>query len=139
MNPLTEIISKLEKATGPDRELDGQIALAIGWTFVALAEQRERKAWWREPGAEWFSRREKPPHFTGSIDSALTLVPEGKYWEVAFGLPTPTIKTRYWGQVYGDQDAYDLAHPICHGATPAIALCIASLKAIAALRSRGEQ
>lgn len=127
MNPLTEIISKLEKATGPSRYLDAEIAAAVGLDTGMFI-------WDGQRNFVGVQNNITVPHYTSSIDSALMLVPEGKYWEVAFGLPTPTIKTRYWGQVYGDEDAYDLAHPICPGATPAIALCVASLKAIAALR-----
>ena len=57
----------------------------------------------------------------GSIDAALMLVPEGVPW----------IITRYERGAYSAEvdEAWQYA-----GATPAIALCIASLRARAALR-----
>ena len=58
--------------------------------------------------------------FTSSIDAALTLVPEaGGVWIVGV---EPTDTTRF-------QASLDFGQPICIGATAAIALCIAALKA----------
>jgi hypothetical protein len=67
MVDLLELAERCEKAEGPDRWLDVEIAAAL-----------PRGDWWQdcmgEPGYE-------PRHFTASIDAALTLVPEG--WFVA--------------------------------------------------------
>ena len=55
---LLELIAKLEKASGPDRELDYLIADAFKW------------------------RQSIIPSFTLSLDAALALVPEGEEWSV---------------------------------------------------------
>ena len=95
-----ELIAALERAEGPSRELDAHI--------------------WKSDGC----RVAPVPRYTSSLDAALTLVPEGEAWLVGwddenhanvFVLPSPTSRpTGYHAQ---------------GAATPAIALCIAALKA----------
>ena len=68
---MTGLIARLEAEVGT-RELDGEIALLLGW-------KKRHKGWahWISPdGAE----NQHVPFFTTSIDDALTLVPEG--WSV---------------------------------------------------------
>ena len=68
---IADLIAKLEAATGPDRALD----LAI-WLFVGGNERREaieQQGWIIRAGDEVV------PVFTGSIDAALTLVPDGAW------------------------------------------------------------
>lgn len=122
---LSDLIARLEKATGADRELDFSIAFQIQWRpqtdasreSFALHEAKHDYATAWIAHAPW--RHEWPvPHFTASIDAALTLVPESFYWEVhqdgcAFVRIPNTDE---------DVDAW-------RAATPAIALCIAALKA----------
>lgn len=66
MTNLSNLASRVEDASRPDRELDRAIQLAI------------RKP---VPSDRWTGRDEIPPqkprHFTTSLDAALTLVPEG--------------------------------------------------------------
>ena len=60
------------------------------------------------------------PEYTASIDAALTLVPEGFNWTVD-GFPSgPACASCYLADAGGQ---------LHDGATPAIAICIASLKA----------
>lgn len=99
------LIERLEAASGPDRTLDGAIQRAMG--------------------QDW------PIHFSGcgvanafstSIDAAMTLVPEG--WHTF--LATEDRHSHSWGwELRGGfgQKAHGRAP------TPALALCIASLKA----------
>ena len=93
------LIARLDAATGPDRELDGEI-----W--------REVSGWSEDDGSRldgvWFRRDpedsvafEQPPAYTGSLDAAVTLVRADGYWRV---------------------------HSECWP-TPAIAICIAALRA----------
>lgn len=96
---MNDLIAKLEAATGPDRRLDDAIHVAV----------RGRTAL---------------PPYTKSIDAALMLVPQGFQAYVDTGVG------------YGDAHACvwaDHPHRIQGGArqqaTPAIALCIAALKA----------
>src|SRR5216684_763437 len=83
---LAEIIAKLEVATEGSRELDGDIAEALGLPAIATTgifhvQRREnREGYGLVDRAEWsrdlptyFSW--KAPAFTTSLDAALTLVP----------------------------------------------------------------
>lgn len=58
------------------------------------------------------------PSYTASLDAALTLVPHGKEWEM-YGGVQPVALIYYAGSRYVDGRA----------ATPALALCIAALRA----------
>lgn len=101
-----ELIERLEKATGPDREFDEAIARLAGWYI---------------DGGGYTSA----PRFTASIDAALTLVPKGFNWSL--------------GSMGGKGFKADLHHiergfgPVCIGVTAPIAICIAAIKARAAL------
>lgn len=123
MTSLLSLAERCEAATGPDRELDGEIALASGWTFVKM--KGDAQPYWRKPGVtDYFSReRSGPPRYTESLDSALTLVPEGMEWLVR----TPSKnaisnKTQFYANV-GNQVGE------AHAETAALALCAAALKA----------
>jgi len=97
---LAKLIERLEAATGPDRELDEMIRVALGYP-------------------------PKPWNYTSSIDSAMTLV-DGNLWTMdswsgpawSAGIWSPF--THRW-LVYCDKDR--------RRPTPALALCIAALKA----------
>ena len=104
---MKELIERLEKATGPDRELDEAVERAIF-----------------DEGKEW--RSAHLPYFTASLDAALTLVPEGYRWLVGNAWKDkhgscPAMATVALAGDYGTRPT--------SAATPAIALCIAALKA----------
>lgn len=71
---LQSLIASLEAATGPDRELDAEIAEHIGIRF-----RTRRAANGKSKGREWFVDAHggieewaaHPPHYTASIDAAL--------------------------------------------------------------------
>lgn len=128
---LAELIARLEKATGPDRKIDVAI-----WELLANPDKYRRASHWPRY-SDWESKSSSGAwepfypslnalHYTASIDAALTLVPEpwrlqdiwqsddGKSWHAGVRIP---------GLEVGSDEA-------C--ATPAIALCIAALKARAA-------
>lgn len=112
MNKLEELAARVEAATGPDRELDGAIGRAVGATPLMMCDTGN---------VEIFAS------FTASLDAALTLVPEGWFWQVGQG-------NHAWAAVYENPIAPSMrVDPIA--ATPALALCSASLQAIAALRA----
>lgn len=99
---MQELIERLEKATGPSRELDLAIDHATG-----------------ERGTGY-----EPPNYTASIDTALMLVPEptvegdkGRVVEARFDFG----RGRHFANVN-----YDF---VGWGCSPAIALCIAALNA----------
>lgn len=140
---LSDLIERLVALKGPDRELDWAIAIAIGLVEIRFDEgnQVERaylvtdKPIMRYLGSEGQYKWHDLPHFTASLDAALTLVPEGWDWRVSG--PDWENHERvshfahvreYQGMSSPKRDAEgDARHSV-----PAIALCIAALRARAA-------
>lgn len=128
---LPELIAELERAEEGSRELSDKVLLAAGWQRLTKgAAKQPGDTGWRMPdGAPLYSTH---PHLFGapdptrSLDAALTLVPEGWIWRCDGGsgsgfavIGKPTAKGNF-----------GLPHKYCAGAmTPALALCIASLRA----------
>lgn len=114
---LSSLIERLEKAEGPDRELDEELALISG------CERKDH--WWKVNGAWGLAL----PAFTSSVDAALTLVPEGFKWKAGY--------SRYVPHNAGIQDYR--ANPVLGvfvgecDSNRAIALCIAVLRARSAM------
>ena len=111
---MTDLIARLSAATEPSRRLDAEIARTEGWTGFS--------DYWLSPSGQ--QRQFHPPAYTSSIDAALTLVPEGYLWQLKRGFEaTATV----WSVMID----YDDQHPVPFGASmrPAIALCIAALRA----------
>lgn len=99
-----ELIAALEAATGPAWALDQAIwAIIAGWSYPLR-------------GAGSYDFSENGANYTESIDAALTLVPEGCFWQL---------------DATGEAAVYDMEHYAkeARHKTPAIALCIAALKA----------
>jgi hypothetical protein len=105
---MLELAERCEKATGPDRELSKQIhAVVEGRTYHHL-----ETASYRNPPA---------PHFTASLDAAMTLVPEGasRFIFVRVG--------GRWGCYIDDERG--IIGSCDDAATAALALCAAALRA----------
>jgi len=123
MTDLSDLIARVEAATGPDRELDDAIADAI---FTG----RHRcciKGLSDESGGMWMFTYPDGSigsslRFTGSTDAALTLVPEG--W--VFSVDT---LDGYPDAVVGNNQRSIVRADYIRAATPALALCAAALKA----------
>ena len=119
-------IEELERATEGSRELDGEIF------FAAIRDDME-------PDIREFAERvgcsmtnasarcsgPAIPHYTTSLDAALTLVPEGKFFATVTRRPDGVghAKCHSPDDLLGREG-------IVTAATPALALCIAALKAI---------
>lgn len=103
-----DLIARLEKATEPSRELDHFIANAI------LGEQS-----WSSPSVDWCRLFNAKP--SASIDAALTLVPYQREWHVG----SVTLLGVFWAEIITPTDR----HVARATRSPAIALCIAALKA----------
>lgn len=83
------LIERIEAATGPDRELDAEIALAVG-----IVSERDGNVFYgnRDYSVMVMERgyydiegsAPELPHLTSSIDDALTLMPEGAPWRIEF-------------------------------------------------------
>jgi hypothetical protein len=132
---LAELIRQLEDAKCSMRHLDALIATAV----------------WGEPQPSgntggpkvltWWDRglgRSVAPEFTASTDAALSLVPEGCFVTIDKYLVSderPDI-WRAWVKWFPDDATSELAKAFSGlRSTPALALCIAALKALAALRA----
>jgi hypothetical protein len=130
---LPSLILALEQATEPSRKLDAQIAVAVGW--------RERGGMF---GWEWISpggRMAELPFYTRSLDAAMGLVPDGCEWRVAKHMHgwsgqtkvfTNEAKISRW-ELLGTKTISEAAS----GATPALALCLAALRARLAIDGKG--
>jgi len=120
------IIDKLERADGPDRELDFLIAIETDWRWPEWEEGEPTiKRLAEKHGLAWALSNDRRqsiwcgiPKFSGSIDAAMTLVSCSRaIMNIAEGGITTAI-------VGGNEGC---------ASTPALALCIASLRA----RSQG--
>lgn len=100
---LDALLAKVEACSGPDREIDYELARFDGWTFEK--GPRDREPYWRKPGVtDWWDRvREGPPRYTASVDAALALVermlPLGLF-AASFGMMY-LGKTGAWCQLTG--------------------------------------
>jgi hypothetical protein len=117
------LAERCEKATGPDRELDAQIWVAV----TPACTRRELRGIHKATGKEQIIDETREPDgrliivpaVTASLDAAMTLVPEGWGYSIC---PTSALLTR------STSDHGVMAR----AATPALALTAAALRAKAA-------
>lgn len=128
---IDELITKLEKADGPSRELDAEIARAVGYDVRTDRAMPGRFFFEPVKGESW---KDVPP-YVSSIDAALTLAPENddrEYRVVIWTGYRPAARVLYrvpdataeGGYAHGALNDWEV-----RGATPALAVCIASLRA----------
>lgn len=136
---IEKLIERLEKATGPDRELDAAIeaalccpcyseslpALSNGWTwdfeaesdyvtvYMVLGNKTSKKL-----------KRYSAPKYSESVDAALTLVPEGKFVNAL------NQHQNVWRAEVGNAIRSYKGRSAIPANSPAIALCIAALRAL---------
>lgn len=121
------LIERLTEAQGPDRELDAEIALLVGYRRKGAKSTSGISDGyvWAEPG-EQFSYGTRPPRYTESIDAALTLLPDTAK-ECGVDVRLRGICTGYVsrnGVTDGSHWLVEAEHKV-----PAIALCLAALRA----------
>lgn len=137
---MKDLITRLEKATGPDRELDALIWCAVFAPKTAYVKQSPINGAWciyngesyRNPGqpALWEDNNSRVQPVTSSIDAAMTLVPEKHYWTVSAGLDDNGPPRGLEGSFSAECPPVPFSiTPRTWAKHPAIALCIASLKA----------
>jgi len=119
-----ELAERIEALEGPCKETDAHIRRAILGKPNAWVEQSRFNGAWcvfdgtRDAKGRWRLANDggsKP--FTASLDAAMALVPEG--WDY-------TIRKRHVELRHPVQRAFDTG---ATGATPALALCAAALRA----------
>lgn len=123
---LMDLAERCEKADGADWNLSADIARAMGWA-------EGEHAW---HSLDWRSRQSGPPHYTNSLDAALSLVPEGWRWSLDH-TQKPPYRDCGMATLYAPGDGWTPADVSeIYGATPALALCAAALRALASGASR---
>lgn len=129
MTDTAEIIERLRNATEADRELDRDIAEAVGYEWPGLSPSALRLM------AEGERRGMiVAPFYTASIDHALSLVPADLTWALASREPEEMAPIPW--AIIGDMER---ALGESKGATPAIALCIAALLARQAAEAASDE
>lgn len=128
---MKDLIERLEKATGPDRELDAQIMVATN--------SIKRRAFYL-----WISTQPKGTNpsmidyarcaaskYTASIDAALTLVPKGMELKMKYRSGYACANVGTYNQRLMQFASYGFSEEGGHfrDPSPAIAICIAALKA----------
>jgi hypothetical protein len=112
----SELIAALGSASGPSRELDAEIAKLVGaphgpYEHVTVETRSIEYC------------EEQAPAYTGSMDAAMTLVPSTWQWHCGTcnedDMPWATLTDTDTWVDYGAE-----------AATPALALCIACIKAL---------
>lgn len=115
MTRFDTLIERLVAATGPDRELDGAIAVCMGWTFQKM--KGDQRPYYRKPGHLEYYMRDEQPYYTSEISAALTLVQKDMHWNLHGKAGDEKNSS---ASVYGERAI---------APTPAIALCLAALRA----------
>ena len=116
---LIELAERCEAADGPSRELDAEIALAIG--YDVKYDRGNDPTPYYEPIKEY--SWQPVLAYTASLDSAMTLVPEALPFEVQRSSRGCKSEAFVWnGKEIGEGSS-------AVGSTPALALIAAALRA----------
>jgi len=149
---LVELAVRCEQATGADRELDALIRCAVFAPIGAVVEQSPINGAWciysgfsaRDPSrrSTWepygLSQLQKLGEFTASLDAAMTLVPEGHTIQLSDWDHEILREKGPWQAIVlpfgarGSMQQFTFTNRCDHAATAALALCAASLRALAA-------
>ena len=130
---LEALLNRVLEGTGPDRELDAEIACAVnGFTMHEDSNPGDGHfAFWHgKPWESLCSNCSGWPHYTGpGLDAALTLLPEGYWWQIANG-NRRHYDLQAGAELFfaGGPNRGDMAFS-ADAATPARALMAACLKA----------
>lgn len=119
---LSDLITRVESATGPDREIDAAVAeVVLGWRPYQVADFISSTAWFAKDG----ERTVEVPLYTASIDAVEALI---RREMPAFSIVVsgPRSDGRFWGEV---------GRGYAEAATPALALLLAFLRAVEARKT----
>lgn len=147
MTSLPSLIKRLEECTGPDRELDAEIAVALR-ILPEPSRQAPDVSWIDRNFPEWRARKDgkvevvhsngtggvhwQPARYTASVDAAMQLVPEGWTYHIMGQKCPPGTQELFMADAWMTKHhvttaKYDVRD--VEGATPAIALTISCLRA----------
>lgn len=122
MTTVSDLIAKLSAATGPSRELDAEIAVVVNGGEIVWKQTRYTME--QHPARRYASAQhiggygfDHVPEYTASLDAALTLVPDEYDWVIGKTNSGLTVYAKVGPNIEEFAD------------TPALALCIAALKA----------
>jgi hypothetical protein len=129
---LLDLAARCEAAGKPSKALNREIALAVGWVRQTPSEARRSNPAWFHPddcrdghvlmdSLHGTTMWREPLDYTASLDAAMTLVPDG--WHFSLHANGGDLSR---AAVYGFAPKPD---DWCYGATPAVALCAAALRA----------
>lgn len=80
MDQIDSLIRELEAATEGSRELDGAVG-CLAYKDIGAIAVSSKDELYLEPGPDMYPSL-VCPHYTTSLDAALTLVPEGFHWSM---------------------------------------------------------
>lgn len=140
MTGVIRLAERVEKLTGPDREVDGLIACAIFKTVMTdddlIYLSPICKSDECAPGTYWLVQRsgrslQTAPSYTASLDAAMTLVPDGFKWRCGYSRHVPhnaevVDYNSHKGTFIGESDS-----------NRACALTAAAIRSLAAQRGQG--
>lgn len=123
MTDYSDLIERLEKATGPDRQLDAEIMRAV---CSELSDTMVTDTGWCVGGDH--AAPSKAKDYTGSIDAALTLVPEGYWLDIETGTQklAPSFE---WPIVEIGEQHTGLSIWRGQAKTLALGICLAAIRA----------
>ena len=119
---ISDLIEKLSKLDGPCRYTDGLIQELLNKGTVLMSTDIPTRS------SPLITRGTN--FYTASIDAALTLVPKGWHWEIDSG--QCEIAPERWPHYENADESGGGQYE--HHKIPAIAICIASLRAIEATK-----
>lgn len=119
------LAERCEKAKGPDRELDEDIAQALGWTTFMFGGAG---LCWKDTAGE---PRPTPPRWTSSLDAIVALIDVWlPRWRVRWQTDGDGVHEAFL-ENKGDFGAVEARHTLSFGINPALALCAAFCRAMA--------
>ena len=137
------LIERIEAAGGPDREIDCLIwgtldGRSLEWQGSLLVEKTEGPIGWIDPGEHQrnfgCNRADQGSNgiraYTASIDAAMTLLPDNCGFVMWYPVgKRPSVALQFGYEDHPAPKTVDGWGDYSSGATPALALCAAALKA----------
>lgn len=119
------LIADLKNATEGSRKLSDRMLLACGWFWCPTGDHEKPFDKWTAPNGDHYSPTEAHPSPTENLGDAVALLSKERWWTLRHHL-NPTLPNR--ASAVELQGLFD----VNQAATPALAVCIAKLKALTA-------